>query len=79
MIACAGEKVRTKCPKCRSTNFLLTEIVEELVIMEVKHGVIPNEASDHQPGSVIGLSATCSACGHTWRPRAKMVEDLVSE
>lgn len=74
----AGQRVNLKCPTCKSTNFELTETMEENVIYEVVDGVLPAEATDHQAGGALGLSAWCCQCRHEWRPRAKLLGDVVA-
>lgn len=76
----AGMRLRTRCPKCRSDSFELIETYEENVIFEIKGGVMPEKATDHHPGSIIGVYAKCGACEHRWKPRgAKSLTDLVVE
>ena len=78
-IAYAGERVKLKCPACRSASFELTETMEENVIYEVVDGVMPQCATDHEPGGGISLSAICSECGHKWRPRATLLSEVIAD
>ena len=74
----AGEKLRTRCPKCRSRDFQTTEVFEELVHVRISGGIHPGEAVDHEPGTILGINCTCEKCGHRWVPRgATSMADLV--
>lgn len=75
----AGKRVTLRCPKCKSTNFQLTEVVEENVIYEVVNGVMPANATDHEPGCGICLAARFSGCGHEWKPRATLLGNVVED
>lgn len=74
----AGERSKAKCPKCRKQHFTTEEVFEVLVYITIKDGVFPDEADDHSPGDILGLSCTCNECGHRWRPRgARNLADIV--
>lgn len=74
----AGLKVKAKCPKCKSRDFKTVEVFEEIVICSVRNGVFPDQADDHQPGGIVGVSCECDKCGHMWKPRgAKSLGDIV--
>lgn len=76
----AGERTTARCPKCKKQNFTTEEIFEEIVYMTIKNGVFPDEADDHQPGEILGVSCTCNECGHHWTPRgARTLGDIVDE
>ncbi len=75
----AGKGVKIRCPKCRSESFVLTETIEEHVLYEVTEGKMPDCATDHIPGGVLGLSAECNACNHVWKPRGRALGDVVVE
>lgn len=78
-IAYAGERVKLRCPVCRSASFELTETMEENVIYEVVDGVMPQCATDHEAGGGICLSAQCSKCSHKWRPRATLLSEVIAD
>lgn len=78
-IAYAGQRVKLRCPVCRSASFELIETVEENVTYEVVDGVMPQAAVDHEAGSAICLSAQCAKCRHKWRPRATLLGEVVED
>jgi hypothetical protein len=74
----AGDHLKTKCPLCRSKDFTTTEVFEELVHVQIRNGVHPGEAVDHEAGAILGISCICDRCGHYWTPRgAKSMDDLI--
>ncbi len=75
-----GTKTKKRCPRCRSRTFETAEVFEEVVFIQVTDGVFANEATDHQAGDIIGISARCSACKHQWTPRgAKSLTDFFDD
>jgi len=64
----AGRRLKMRCPRCKGNSFELFETYEEAVAFTVEAGVMPESATDHIPGSIIGLSAKC----HTWRQTGAM-------
>lgn len=79
MSSYAGEKVTLRCPKCKGSTLELTEIIEEHVTYSVEDGVMPDKADDHQPGSSLGLYATCRKCKHMWTPRARTLGHVIAD
>lgn len=76
----AGKRLKVRCPRCKGKSFELSETCEESILFTVENGVMPKEATDHVPGAITGVSATCAACNHSWTPRgAKSIDDLVIE
>ena len=78
-IAFAGQSVKLRCPNCRSASLQLVETIEEHVIYDVVNGVMPQEATDHEAGSAIGLAAECAKCSHKWRPRATLLSEVLQD
>jgi len=75
-----GRKLKVCCPKCKSKTLTTYEVFEEIVICEVVDGIFPAEATDHEAGSVIGVSCRCDKCDHKWKPRgARSIEDLFED
>lgn len=64
-----------QCPKCRSTEFQLSETFEEVETREVRDGVASSDSS-HWAGSLLGTSCECNKCGHQWVPRRATLEGL---
>lgn len=65
-----AEILKLKCPSCRSKDYTLVEIFEEIVIHSVRGGVMPDKADDHIAGSFLGTRCECEQCGHKWKPRS---------
>ena len=78
MTAFAGKAVTLRCPKCRSGDFLLIEVVEVNVEYGVKGGLLV-DVVDRQDVAVIGLAAECQPCGHKWRPRGRSLLAVVED
>lgn len=64
-----SELLKLKCPKCKAKDYTLIETAEEYVIYSVRGGVMPGEATDHEAGSILGVTCECESCGHKWKPR----------
>lgn len=73
----AGARVKLCCPKCKSQTYELSETIEEVYHFAVIDGVMPADASDRSPGEILGLSAQCRKCGHSWKPRAKALDQVI--
>lgn len=64
-----SDRLNLKCPKCRSRDYTLIETAEEHVIYEVRDGIKPKDATDHEAGTILGVECECSDCGYNWKPR----------
>ena len=57
-----------RCPRCRSTTFLLIEIFEEEQTRTVVDGQASRECN-RWPGGLLRTECRCTACEHAWLPR----------
>jgi predicted nucleic-acid-binding Zn-ribbon protein len=58
---------RCRCPKCRSGNLLLTELVTAVTEWEVVEGRLNRAEGVHEPTGAEGVDGKCNDCGHRWR------------
>lgn len=71
-----GDRVKLRCPKCKSSTFELAETCEEIHYIDVIDGVVPDKVTDKVAGDILGTKATCRCCGHAWTPRAKSLDSV---
>ena len=75
-----ARRLKTRCPRRGSRDFVVTETFEELVLRRVRGGVLDKEVLDRQAGGLLGVHGTCSRCAHGWAPRdAKGLDNLQEE
>lgn len=74
----AGERIKARCPKCKSTDFSASETVEEIITYSVRKGELLSGEGDHEQGFITSISCVCEKCGHEWKPRgARTLTDII--
>lgn len=73
-----SEQLKTKCPKCKSTDLYILEIWKGHTIQwECRNGTIETNEGILEPGDPYQVEATCRKCKHIWRVRkAQQINDL---
>lgn len=56
----------TKCPKCKGTNLLITEVIEAYSEHLVMDGVWIHSHDNNEYGHGIRVDCKCLSCGHLW-------------
>jgi len=59
-------KSKAKCPKCGSTNLIITEHAVTLLEWWQENGVVNPENSNQKSGEIIKVKGNCSNCNHEW-------------
>lgn len=60
---------KCRCPKCRSGNLLLIELVTAVTEWVVVDGRLNRAGGVHETTGAEGMMGKCSDCGHSWRIR----------
>lgn len=59
-------KSKARCPKCGSTNLLLTEICEASTSFIQSAGYVHKDSSYNEFGRTVRLEGKCDRCRHSW-------------
>lgn len=63
---------KCRCPKCRSRNLTLIELVTATTEWEVVDGKLNRADGLHEPSGAEGVEGKCKDCGHHWRIRSAL-------
>lgn len=73
-------RTKTRCPKCRSRDFMAIETCEAVTEFDVRDGVFDRADGIHEFGAYIRLECRCSSCLHRWKVRnAIHIDSIVNE
>lgn len=67
------------CPKCKSINIGLNELVESCInYLQDEDGCIDIGSNGY--GNIVGVTADCYDCNHSWKLRKVLqIDDLFEE
>lgn len=70
--------VKTRCPKCRSTDLTACETTEATMLFDISASIMTRLTFTEEFSGFVGVDVTCKKCGHGWTPRgAHQVTDLL--